>query len=88
MADAGVGVCIVVSSVVGVGVAVVCTVVGVSIVVSVVGVAVVCTGVGVDIVVNVVGVVCAGVGVCIVTSDAVGVSASVVYVGGGRYAFN
>ena len=67
VADAGVGVCIVVSSVVGVGV--VCTGVGVGIVVSVVGV--VCAGVGV------------GVGVCIVVSDAVGVSAIVVYVGVG-----
>ena len=45
MADAGVGVCIVVSSVVGVGV--VCTGVGVGIVVSVVGV--VCAGIGVGV---------------------------------------
>ena len=67
MADAGVGVCIVVSSVVGVGIAVVCTGVGVDIVVSFVGV--VCAGVGV--------------GVCIVVSDAVGVSPSVVCVGVG-----
>ena len=72
MADADVGVCIVVSSVVGV--AVVCTGVsfGVCIVVSVVGV--VCAGVGV--------------GVCIVVHDAVGESVVYVDVGCGMQLTN